>query len=145
MKCIGFEREEEAELWARKKLGLEHPPEFFRAISSVDDENNFVCVIILTNFTSRNVDINIAMDGTKMLPNGMLELYNTVFKFLFDRLDIARVTGLVPKSNTKAQRVDEKFGFKLEGVMRNALPGDEDLLIYGFLPLEYYQHKWYRD
>lgn len=144
MRYIGFEREEEAELWAREKMGIDCEPDFFRAMAAVDERNDFVCVVILTNFTSRNVDINIAMDGAKMRPKGTIEMYNAVFGFLFDQLHLPRVTGLVGSKNIKAQRVDVKFGFKLEGVVRKGLSDDEDLLIYGFLPEEFHQHAWYK-
>jgi RimJ/RimL family protein N-acetyltransferase len=144
MRYIGFDREEEAELWARKRMGLTQAPPFFRAISTINDDNNFVFVVVLTNFSMRNVDINIAMDGSYMTPKCTLEIFNKVFTFLFDELHVSRVTGLVPISNKKAQKVDEKFGFVLEGIMRNALPNNEDLLVYGFLEKEYKNHKWYR-
>lgn len=144
MKYIGFEREEEAEQWARQKLGVEQEPEFFRAMAAVDAEGNFTAVAIITNFTDRNADVSIVMDGQKMTPKGTVDMYNGVFGFLFDTLGLPRVTGLVAKSNGKAQKVDEKFGFKLEGTLRKAIKNDEDLLIYGLLAEEYHQHNWYR-
>lgn len=144
MKYVGFEREEEAERWARERLGLDSAPDFFRAMSAVNDNNDFVCVVILTNFSMTNVDISIAMDGSQMRPKGTVKMYNAVFGFLFDTLHLARATGLVGASNVKAQKADETFGFKLEGVMRRAYKAGEDLLIYGLLPEEYYKHNWYR-
>lgn len=144
MRYIGFDREEEAEAWARERMGIVSEPGFFRSMASVDAQNNFVFVVVLTNFTSRNVDINIAMIGGKMTPGGILEIFNSVFSFIFDNLRLSRVTGLVPISNKRAQKVDEKFGFKREGLMRKALPDDEDLIIYGFLKEDYYKHRWYR-
>lgn len=144
MRYIGFDREEEAEAWARERMDLVNEPGFFRAAASVDAQNNFVFVVVLTNFTSRNVDINIAIEGGKMTPGGVLEIFNSVFSFIFDNLRLSRVTGLVPMSNKKSQKVDEKFGFKREGLMRKALPGDEDLIIYGFLEEDYKQHRWYK-
>lgn len=144
MRFIGFEREDEAEAWARRKLKLDREPEFFRAISSVDDNNDFVCVAVLTNFTSRNVDINIVIEHGRLLPQGTIEMYNGVFGYLFDTLKVPRLTGLVADSNVRSQVACRKFGFKLEGVMRKALKDDEDLMIYGMLADEYHQHNWYR-
>jgi len=95
MKFIGFDREEEAEAWARDKMDLPHEPGFFRAMSAVDANGEFVCVVVLTNFTSRNIDINIAMDSAKMRPKGTIEMYNGVFGYLFDTLGVKRLTGLV--------------------------------------------------
>lgn len=65
MRFIGFEREDEAEAWARKKLEVEEAPSFFRAMSAVDDEGEFACVVVLTNFSSRNIDLNIVIDWSR--------------------------------------------------------------------------------
>lgn len=144
MKFIGFEREEEAELWARERLGLSNPPNFFRAMSAVDEHENFVCVVIFTNFSQLNVDTNIVIDAEKVRPKESILMFNKAFGFLFDTLKVRRTTGLTSESNHKARRVIEHFGYKLEGVMRNALPNDEDLYVYGFLAEEFHNHKWYR-
>lgn len=143
MRFIGFEREEDAEVWARKKLRLESEPEFFRAMAAVDENDGFVCVVVMTNFTSRNVDLNIAINSRKVTPRGAIEMFNGVFGFLFDKLHVARVTGLTRGKNERAKRLNKHFGFKLEGVMRDAFV-DDDLHIYGFLAKDYYSHAWRR-
>lgn len=143
MKFIGFEREEEAEAWAREKLELEQEPSFFRAMSAVDDAGEFVCAVVLTNFTSRNIDLSIAIDSKKVTPKGTVEMFNGVFGFVFDKLRVARVTGLLRGKNKRAKKLNEHFGFKLEGVMRKAF-ADDDLHIYGFLAEDYHSHVWYR-
>ena len=38
MRFIGFEREIDAEKWARPLLGLKNEPTFFRAVSGVDEK-----------------------------------------------------------------------------------------------------------
>lgn len=144
MKYIGFEREEEAELWARSKLGLENAPEFFRAVSAVDEVGDFVCVVVMTNFTPRNVDLNIAIAGKYVMrPKGTVEMFNQIFGFLFKKLNVARATGLVKGKNIESKRVTEHFGFKLEGIMRKSFI-DDDLHIYGFLAEDFIAHPWHR-
>lgn len=143
MRFIGFEREDEAEAWARKKLEVEEAPSFFRAMSAVDDEGEFACVVVLTNFSSRNIDLNIVIDSKKVTPKGTIVMFNEVFGFVFDKLKVARVTGLLRGKNKRAKRLNEHFGFKLEGVMRKAF-ADDDLHIYGFLAEDYHSHVWYR-
>lgn len=143
MRFIGFEREKEAEAWARAKLELENEPEFFRAMSAVDENDEFVCVVVMTNFTQRNIDLSIAIDGRRVTPKGTIEMFNGVFGFVFDKLRAARVTGLLRGKNTKAKKINEHFGFKLEGVMRKSFI-DDDLHIYGFLAEDYHSHVWYR-
>jgi hypothetical protein len=143
MRYIGFEREDEAEEWARKCLGLQAAPELFRALSAVDDKGEFVCVVVMTNFTARNIDVNIAVQG-KMTPEGTVEMFNGVFGYVFDKLRAVRVTGLLRGKNEKAKKITEQFGFKLEGVMRKAFEDDDDMHIYGFLAEEFKAHAWYR-
>jgi RimJ/RimL family protein N-acetyltransferase len=143
MRFIGFEREKEAEAWARAKLELENEPEFFRAMSAVDENDEFVCVVVMTNFTPRNIDLNIAIGGKGLMPKGMIVMFNEVFSFVFDKLHAARVTGLLRGKNTKSKKINEHFGFKLEGVMRKSFI-DDDLHIYGFLAEDYHSHVWYR-
>lgn len=143
MRFIGFDREEEAEAWARSKIELDAAPEFFRAMSAVDDAGEFVCVVVMTNFSSRNVDLSIAIDAKKVTPSGTIDMFNGVFGFLFDQIHVARVTGLLRGKNKRAKRINEHFGFKLEGVMRQAFE-DDDLHIYGFLAEDYRTHPWRR-
>ena len=143
MRFIGFEREDEAEAWARAKLELENVPSFFRAMSAVDENDEFVCVVVMTNFTQRNIDLSIVIGGKGLMPKGMLVMFNEVFGFVFDKLHVARVTGLLRGKNTQAKKINEHFGFKLEGVMRKSFI-DDDLHIYGFLAEDYHSHVWYR-
>lgn len=143
MRYIEFEREEEAEKWARQKLNLPAAPEFFRAAAAVDAAGEFVCVVVMTNFTSRNVDLTIAMDKFKMRPKETIVMFNGIFGFLFDKLKVARVTGLLRGKNEASKRVTERFGFKLEGIMRKSFD-DDDLHVYGFLAEEYHSHPWCR-
>lgn len=143
MRFIGFEREDEAEIWAREKLEIEHPPSFFRAMAAVDENDEFVCVVVMTNFTTRNIDLSIVIGGKGLLPKGMLVMFNEIFGFVFDKLKVARVTGLLRGKNTEAKRINEHFGFKLEGIMRKAF-ADDDLHVYGFLAEDYHSHVWHR-
>jgi hypothetical protein len=143
MRFIGFEREVEAETWARGKLDIESEPGFFRTLSAVDDNDEFVCVVVLTNFTARNIDLSIVIDSEKVTPKNTVVMFNEVFSTVFDKLHAVRVTGLLRGKNTKAKKLNEHFGFKLEGVMRKAF-ADDDLHIYGFLAEDYHSHVWYR-
>ena len=143
MRYIGFYREDEAESWAREKLALPAAPGFYRAAAAVDDNDEFVCVVVMTNFSPRNVDFNIVVEKRKVRPKAAIVMFNGVFDFVFNRLEIARVTGLIPNKNTESCKLAEGFGFKLEGVMRAALD-DDDVRIYSFLADEYRSHAWHR-
>ena len=145
MKYIGFDREEEAINWAKTQLGVEQAPGFCRAMSAVDVEGRFVLVVVLSNFTSRNIDMHTAAisGGTWASPREVIRMFNSIFGYAFEILNAERVTGLVKSKNVAARRFDEHIGFKLEGTMRKAFP-DDDLCLYGFLKEDYLAHEWYR-
>jgi hypothetical protein len=144
MKFIGFEREDEAIKWAKERIGIDGPTGFCRALSAVDSADNLAFVVVLSNFTPRNIDMHTAaVDGAKWAsPREGLKLFNVVFHYAFDKLGAVRVTGLVKASNQAARRFDEHLGFTLEGIMRQAFDGD-DLCIYGFLKEDFEKHRWH--
>jgi hypothetical protein len=110
----------------------------------VNENNEFVCAVVFTNFSSRNVDVNIALKPKGFdSPKEFLTLFNAVFNYTFDQLGAARVSGLVRGKNEASKNFVEHLGFKLEGIMRKSF-ADDDLHIYGFLAEEYYTHAWRR-
>jgi|TARA_R110000744_G_scaffold10601_2_gene32875 hypothetical protein len=143
MKYIGYTQEEAAEKWARQHLGAKGAPSLFRALSTVHDDGTFACVILLTNFTERNIDINIAADCI-FTPKISVQLFNGAFKMIFEELGASRTTGLIADTNILSQRFAEQIGFVKEGTMRKAYDQDEDVHIYGFLNDEFKTHNWYR-
>jgi hypothetical protein len=145
MKFVGFEKEDAAEIWARDQLAVKGKPEFFRAMTAVDDNEEFACVVVFTNFTSQNVDLNIAAKKDFWrCPKSVISTFNGIFSYTFHTIKAARVTALIADSNRKSKKFVEHMGFTLEGVMRKASNNNEDVCIYGFLADEYHQHSWYR-
>jgi len=94
MKYIGYQDEDNAEKWASKKLGVKGKPELFRALSAVNDDSEFCCVILLTNFSPRNIDINIVVDGV-LTPKNTVLMFNGLFRMVFDQLKAVRATALL--------------------------------------------------
>lgn len=143
MRYVGLDLEDAAERWARERLQLDAPPRLFRAFSAVDSED-FVCVVVLTGFSSRNIDMNIVIrDKVSVRPKETVKMFNGIFSYTFDHCRAKRVTGLLRGKNTESQRICRHFGFKPEGVVRQAFE-DDDLHIYGFLADEFRSHAWYR-
>lgn len=144
MKFIGFEREDEAIQWAKARIGIDGPVGFCRALSAVDAANDLAFVVVLSNFTPRNIDMHIAaVDGAKWAsPKEGLKLFNEVFHYALDKLGAVRVTGLIKSNNELARNFVEHLGFKLEGIMRQAFD-DDDLCIYGFLKEDFENHRWH--
>ena len=144
MKYIGDNNEGAAEKWARSRLGLKKAPKVFKALSAVDFNNEFTCVVLLTNFTKRNIDLNIAGDKGWATPKLTLDLFNGVFSTIFNKLGAVRATALISEDNVLSQRFVKHLGFTDEGRMRKAYEDDKDMLIFGLLKEEYMSHDWCR-
>jgi hypothetical protein len=144
MKFIGFDREDEAVAWAKQRIGIDGPTGFARAMSAVDDSGAFVLVIVMSNFSPRNIDVHLATqpEGKGLVPKEGLRMFNIVFSYIFNELGAARVTGLVRAANRLSNRFVKHLGFELEGIMREAFE-DDDLCVYGFLKKDFEEHRWY--
>lgn len=145
MRYIGFDREEEAIEWAKQRLGITNEVGLCRAMSAEDKDGKLAFVVILSNFTPRNIDMHTAaVDGAQWAsPREIIRMFNSIFGYAFQILGAKRVTGLVKSRNQAARQFDEHLGFKLEGVMREAFE-DDDLCLYGFLKQDFTSHPWYR-
>ena len=141
---IGTEKEELAEKWASKQLGIKASPSVYKALSGVDKKGDFSCVVLLTNFTARNIDLNIVGKKNWATPKNTIKMFNGVFNTIFHELNAVRATALIAKSNVTCQNFVEHLGFLYEGSMRKAYDNDEDMQIYGFLKEEYTSHSWCR-
>lgn len=142
---IGFNREDEAIEWAKQRIGNKGQIGFCRALSLVDDHGDFLFVVVLSNFSKRNIDLHqAAKDGAKWAtPKAFIDIFNATFHYAFTQLNVARVTGLVKANNVRARIFNQHLGLRLEGIMRNVFE-DDDLYLYGFLKNEFEQHKWFR-
>lgn len=103
--------------------------EKYSALGLVED-GMVIAGVIYDNYTNTNICMHVAaLPGRKWLNR---EFLYAAFDYPFRQLGVRRVTGLVPKKNRDARRFDEHLGFKLEGVMRQAL-ADDDICVYGML------------
>tara|TARA_R110000796_G_scaffold101371_2_gene210062 strand:- start:647 stop:1114 length:468 start_codon:yes stop_codon:yes gene_type:complete len=144
MRYIADINEEAAEAWARSRLGLKEAPNLFKALSTVNPDGEFACVVLLTNFTKRNIDVNIAGEKGWATPRLCVDLFNGVFDTVFNKLKAVRATALIAESNVVSQKFVTHLGFQKEGKMRKAYDNDEDMFIYSLLKEEYVSHDWCR-
>jgi len=144
MKFIGFDREDEAIAWAKQRIGIDGPTGFARALSAVDDSGAFVLVVVMSNFSPRNIDTQVAgLDGgTSFSPKAIVKMFNGIFNYIFMELGAVRTTGLIRSKNAASRRFVEHLGYKLEGIMRESFE-DDDLCVYGFLKKDFSEHRWY--
>ena len=78
-------------------------------------------------YNGANMNIHVAaLPGRRWMTR---EFLYATFAYPFVQCNVRRLTGLVPESNTDAQRFDEHIGFTLETRLKEATP-DGDLLVY---------------
>lgn len=64
-----------------------------------------------------------------------------VFRYVFNELGMNRVEGRILESNAASRKFAEKFGMKLEGILRDKIYKNgkfQNLLIYSILREEFY-------
>lgn len=81
---------------------------------------------------AHGADIRLAFGATN--PRwGTKRNIRAVFAFPFLQCDCARVTTVAGRRNEAARRLNERVGFKFEGLVRHAWDGREDAVLYGML------------
>lgn len=108
-------------------MSLDDTP--YTAIGQFDGLGNIVGGCVFTNYTQRDIHGHLAGHGNWLTRAFLGEC----FRYIFVQLKCRRCTGLVARSNVRAQKFDEGLGFHYEGVLRAYLPNDEDCFIYGML------------
>lgn len=93
------------------------------------DITKLLCVVVYTNYTGFDVEMCIASWSPHWCTKGFLRL---AFGYPFTQLKCDRVSGRVTASNQKAIDMDERLGFKREGLIRRGVAG-EDVIIFGML------------
>lgn len=56
-----------------------------------------------------------------------------LFAYPFVQLGLRRMTTITAANNASARALDERLGFKQEGILRAHYPGDVDAILYGML------------
>ena len=117
--------------WANKE---EHWPwENFSALGLLGDDGALVAGVLYNHYHHPSIMMHVgALQGRMWLTR---EFLFAAFDYPFNQLKVNRVTALVPKKNKDARKFDEHLGFKLEGVMRQAL-SDDSMMVYGMLRSE---------
>ena len=106
---------------AGRAIGMVHVPpqgpEFAQMIAGVWFEN----------YNGANMMMHVAAEPNSSWMTKELLWY--VFHYVFVECGCKRVTGLVSASNDNARQFDERIGFELEAVLKDAAP-DGDILVY---------------
>lgn len=102
---------------------------WYQAIG-LERDGEIVAACVYTDQIGTGITMNVAIDcGGKWMTR---EALRAVFRYPFRQLGCRRVTALIAAHNAASRRITEKLGFRQEGVLRAAVPGD-DLIVYGML------------
>lgn len=135
---VSGEYQPELKEFASRAIGVPPFSEDAKAIGLIKNYQ-IIAAVVYSSFGSDNQRIwNDCQMHVAALPGAKWatkEFLYHAFNYPFNYLGCTRVTGIVKKSNVRAQRFDEKIGFVKEGVMRQAMDG-EDCIVYGMLKSE---------
>lgn len=106
----------------------------FRAIIVDEEYVGNISVEKKNDVSCKDAEIGYLLLSDKWSKGIMSKCAKEICKIAFSQLDVVRITGLVYKPNLASQRVLEKNGFVLEGIMKNAVFKDNnlyDMCVYG--------------
>lgn len=103
----------------------------FEVLAAVGSDGRLVGGVLYINFRGPSIEMTSAGEPG-WLTKGNLRSF---FGYPFNQLGVRRVTGIVHRKNKHARDINERLGFKLEGVCRHGFK-DGDAMIYGMLKQE---------
>lgn len=120
---------EEDIAWAANKIGIARFRPDAKGIASERD-GVLTAVVVFDTFSECDCNMHIASDGSRRWLTR--PLMKEAFHYPFNTLGLRRVTGIVPRKNKDALLFDQRLGFEVEGICREAMP-DDDVVILGLL------------
>lgn len=94
------------------------------------DEKGLLCGWIVQPINQPDVCVHIAAARRFWAHR---EIFETVFDYLFNFLNVRRVTAPMSVDNIRCIRLAEAVGFQREGLLRQANLDGGDLVLYGML------------
>lgn len=126
--------------WALREIGYPDAwGEHFEAIGVESDgpetdgwsgHGRILAAAVFTDYVPR-VSITMHIAGRGLWCSRALA--QRLFHFAFEECGVQRITAYTAARNARCQRLLERFGFQLDGVMPCALPNREAALVYGLL------------
>jgi len=111
-----------------------------------DEKDNLLCVTVFDNFRkgrngqALNIECAIAADSPRWANRGTIR---AILHYPFCQLKVQRMTLFVAESNARSFKLTQGLGFKVEGMIREALEGGENLHVLGMLREE--SRRWLGD
>lgn len=112
--------------WVENKLNDKFDPVLSQGIG-ITKNGKLACGVVYSNYRETDVEMSVYCDDSKLWSKAALRAF---FLYPFKTLGCKRVTAIIHKRNKVARHFVERLGFRLEGVMKEALK-DGDACIYG--------------
>lgn len=123
--------------WVSERVPImagRQPNELYAALGIVA-RGQMAAGIIFHNYrpTAKDMEITVAAESALWCRPKVL---TRLFTYPFHQIGVKRITCMTSRSNKRCRRLIEGLGWKLEGVVRKAFDGREDLFVYGMLKSE---------
>jgi RimJ/RimL family protein N-acetyltransferase len=124
----------------RRQFPCEISEDFYRTIGAVNDDGQLIAGLVFHDIKilshGMEAEISLAGDGKVWMTRRAIRLF---LVFAFVHLDCCRIVASVHPNNNQSIKLIEKFGFELEGRLRDRAGPGEDILIYSMLRRD---NKW---
>lgn len=128
-----YDRHDELVAWAEKRIPGQHFRDDAVAIGHERD-GRIVGVVVYDTFTQGSCCIGLASDGSKRWMTS--EFATRAMAYPFVQCGFRRITAFVSERNEASLRFTRGFGWTREGVLREAGPEGEDMIMFGMLRRE---------
>lgn len=123
MRRVIFDQRERVSRWVVARVGgALHDQQ--QAIG-YERDGELIAGCLFDRYVGRAICMHVAGEGLWCRP----EFLKHCFGYVFNQLQCTKAIGLVDSANTKARRLDEHLGFRLEATVTDGAEGG-DLLIY---------------
>lgn len=126
--------------WALKRLPYAIRAETAWPVGIVRD-GTLAAVVIYHELRDVNIEMSIVADTPRWASRQTVAF---LLGFPFWSWGVRRVTALIERKNKRSRKLVEGVGFKLEGAMRDAFPGD-DAMVYGLTRRVWSRSRWYAE
>jgi L-amino acid N-acyltransferase YncA len=100
----------------------------FEVLAAVSQQGQLLGAVLYINYRAGSIEMTQAG-----VPGWLSRAHlRDLFDYPFNQLGCRRVTGIVHRKNKHARDINERLGFKLEGVVRHGF-NNGDAMIYGLL------------
>jgi len=138
---IDLRNDEYAIAWVNKNHNEEFVPELCHNITMLGKDGKIRAVVVFNQWSDHGCFMHIFSDGSKAWCSP--RLIRASFAHAFWDCSKERVTGIVDARNRSALAFDQKLGFKVEGIARDANGPDLDSVILGFTRRDWEQSRWW--